>query len=47
MMCDINLDEKKLINLIKSDEQYKKYFKEKTIIKTIYVKGRLINLILK
>ena len=47
MTCDINFDENKLINLIKSDEQYKKYFKEKTIIKTIYVKGRLINLILK
>ena len=36
-----------LLNLIKSDDQYKKYFKDKTIIKTIYVKGRLINLILK
>ena len=45
--CDIDIDENKLIDLIKSDDQYKKYFKDKTIIKTIYVKGRLINLILK
>ena len=45
--CDTNIDEKELLNLIKSDDQYKKYFKDKTIIKIIYVKGRLINLILK
>ena len=45
--CDTNIDEKELLNLIESDNQYKKYFKDKTIIKTIYVKGRLINLILK
>ena len=45
--CDINVDEEKLLNIIKSDSQFEKYFKDKTIIKTIYVKGRLINLILK
>ena len=45
--CDVNINEKQLISLIKSDDQYKKYFKDTTIIKTIYVKGRLINLILK
>ena len=45
--CDININETQLLNLIKSDNQYTKYFKDKTIIKIIYVKGRLINLILK
>ena len=45
--CDTNIDEKELLNLIESDNQYKKYFKDKTIIKIIYVKNRLINLILK
>ncbi len=45
--CNKNIDEKELVMLIKSDNQYKKYFEDKTIIKTIYVKDRLINLILK
>ena len=40
-------NENQLLDLIKSDNQYEKYFKDKTIIKTIYVKDRLINLILK
>ena len=45
--CDKNISEKQLINIIESDNQYKKYFDDKKIIKTIYVKRRLINLILK
>jgi len=45
--CNINVNEKELLKLIKLNDTYKKYFKDKTIIKTIYVKGRLINLILK
>ena len=45
--CDINIDKNQLLNLIKSHDQYKKYFKVKTIIKTIYVKDRLINLLFK
>ena len=45
--CDKNISEKQLINIIESDNQYKKYFADKKIIKTIYVKRRLINLILK
>jgi leucyl-tRNA synthetase len=44
--CDINVDEKKILELIKSQEQYKNYLKDTTIKKTIYVKDRLINLIL-
>ena len=45
--CDKNIDEKKIVNIIESENQYKKYFEDKVIIKTIYVKDRLINLILK
>ena len=45
--CGKDINEKKLINLIESDSKYKKYIEDKTIIKTIYVKDRLINLILK
>ncbi len=45
--CGKNTNEKQLISIIKSDEQFLKYFEDKTIIKTIYVKDRLINLILK
>ena len=47
IICDLNINENQLLDLIKSDNQYEKYFKDKTIIKTIYVKDRLINLILK
>ena len=45
--CNADINENQLIDIINSDDQYKGYFKDKTIIKTIYVKGRLINLILK
>ena len=45
--CNKNTSEKQLIKIIESDNQYVKYFEDKTIIKTIYVKDRLINLIIK
>ncbi len=45
--CDKNINEKKLINMIETEDQYKKYFDDKMIVKRIYVKDRLINLILK
>ena len=44
--CDINTDESKIIEIIKSQKQYEIYIKDKTIKKTIYVKDRLINLII-
>jgi len=44
-LCNVNIGEIELIKLIKLNDKYKKYFKDKTIIKTIYVKGRLVNLI--
>ena len=47
LICDKSINEKQLINMIQSDSEYKKYILDKKIIKTIYVKDRLINLILK
>ena len=44
--CNINTNENKIVNLIKSEKQYTNYLKDKTIKKIIYVKDRLINLIL-
>ena len=44
--CDVSSDENKIINLIKAEKQYTNYLKDKTIKKIIYVKDRLINLIL-
>ncbi len=45
--CNINIDKNELLEIIKQNDNYKKYLKDKAIIKTIYVKGRLINLMLK
>ena len=45
--CDKYIDEDKLLNVIKSENHYKKYLEDKEIIKVIYVKSRLINLLLK
>ena len=45
--CNINVDKNDLLKIIQQNDKYKKYLKDTTIIKTIYVKGRLINLILK
>ena len=44
--CKINTDEKQLINKIKTNSLYKKYFENKKIVRSIYVKERLINLII-
>ena len=44
--CEANTDENKIVDLIKSEKQYTNYIKGKVIKKTIYVKDRLINLIL-
>ena len=42
-----NINEQTLIQLIKKNEKIKKYLKNKKIVRTIYVKDRLINLIIK
>ena len=41
------IDEKKLIKLIKDDPKMKKYLKNINVVKSIYVKDRLINLVIK
>ena len=45
--CKININEKQLINELKANSLYKKYFENKKIFRSIYVKERLINLIMK
>ena len=42
-----NLDEDSVLKIIKNDNSLDKYFIEKKIFKTIYIKDRIINLILK
>ena len=42
-----DLDEKTLIKAIKKDSNIKKFLENNTIIRSIYVKNKLINLILK
>ena len=42
-----NLDEKTLITAVKEDTNIKKFLENNIIIRTIYVKNKLINLILK
>tara|TARA_Y100000389_G_scaffold202686_1_gene248754 strand:+ start:4 stop:1899 length:1896 start_codon:yes stop_codon:yes gene_type:complete len=42
-----DIDEKNLINKLKATEELQKYIKNKDIIKTIFIKNKLINLIIK
>ena len=42
-----DISEKELIKKIKDEQLINKYFKDSELIKTIYVKGRLINFIIK
>ena len=42
-----NIDEKSLLAKINKSVEFKKYIDDKTLIKTIFVKNRLINLIVK
>ena len=44
--CKINTNEEQLINKLKTNLLYKKYFENKKIVRSIYVKERLINLII-
>jgi leucyl-tRNA synthetase len=45
--CEKEIDEKKLIDNIKNNDLYKKFFENKKILRSIYVKNRIINLIIK
>ena len=42
-----NLEEKKILEKIKNDKSLDKYFLEKKLFKTIYIKDKIINLIIK
>ena len=42
-----NIDEKRLIELVYKDDGLKKYISDKEILKKIYVKNRLMNIIVK
>jgi leucyl-tRNA synthetase len=44
---DRDIDEKAVIEHAKKDPQIKKYLDDKTLLKYIFVKNRLINLIIK
>ena len=44
---DRDLDEKKVINIVSKKEKIEKFLREKNIIKHIYIKNRLINLVVK
>ena len=44
---DKDVNEKQIINSIKTMPLYEKYFNNTKIVKSIYVKNRLINLIIK
>ena len=42
-----DITENELVDNIKKSKEYEKYFKDKKIVRIIYVKNRLINFILK
>jgi leucyl-tRNA synthetase len=41
-----NLDEKTLFNLVKKDQKIMKYLLNKTIKKKIYIKNKILNIII-
>ena len=45
--CDKDIVEKKLIEIVNEKDEMKKYLENKKIIKSIYVKNKIINLIVK
>ena len=44
---DRDVDEKKVINLIRKKDKIKNFLKGKEIVKHIYIKNKLINLVVK
>ena len=44
---DRDMDEKKVINLIRKKDKIKNFLKGKEIVKHIYIKNKLINLVVK
>ncbi len=47
LLVEKNLDEKEILEKIENDRTLNKYFAEKKLFKTIYIKNRIINLIVK
>ena len=47
IVCEKEIDEKQLIDDIKNNDLYSKNFENKKIVRSIYVKSKIINLILK
>ena len=43
----IDENEKNILNIIKNDEKLNKFLKNKIIVKTIYIKNKLLNIITK
>ena len=44
---DRDVDEEKIINLVSKKDRIEKYLKGKNLIKHIYIKNKLINLVVK
>ena len=44
---DLNMEEKDIIQFAKTDPNILKYIEKKEIVKEIYVRGRLINIVIK
>ena len=44
---DLNMEEKDIIQFAKTDLKIIRYLEEKEIVKEIYVRGRLVNLVVK
>jgi len=47
LVCENNINEKKLVEDIKNSDEFQKYFTNKEIYKYIYIKNKLINFIIK
>ena len=45
--CNLDIEENKLVEDIKNNSQYDKYLKNKNIFRVIYIKNKIINLIIK
>ena len=47
LVCEKNINEKELVSKIKNSQEFQKYFTNKAVLKNIYIKNKLINLIIK
>ena len=47
LVCEKNINEKELVSKIENSDELQKYLTNKTVLKNIYIKNKLINLIIK